>query len=70
MLMLNAILGLLILTKIGSRENRTVRNGIFLAAIKNWYVIPNFPHTKTWRALITLQELSTQSKNYLYDLNY
>ena len=33
--MLNAILGSLTLTKIGSTENGTVRNGIFLAAIKN-----------------------------------
>ena len=44
--MLNAILGSLKLTKIGSWENGTVRNGIFLAAIKIWYVIPNFPHKK------------------------
>ena len=35
MLMPNAILGSLILSENGSTENGTVRNGIFLAAIKN-----------------------------------
>ena len=33
---LNAIMGSPILSKIGSTENGTVRNGDFLAAVKNW----------------------------------